>query len=105
MAKVDLTKKTMDLLTKEGYLCAKVEKYNSFCKRMFDLYGFIDVIAIKEGETLAVQSTSRTNIAARVNKITDHENLPMVRKAGWTVHVHGWDKKDNRWRLKVVDLS
>jgi len=70
-----------------------------------DLFGIIDLIAIKGAETLAVQVTSRSNISARVRKITDSEALADVRDAGWTLLVHGWDQYNGKDRLKIVDLS
>jgi len=71
-----------------------------------DLFGFIDLLAIRGDETLAVQVTSGSNMAARERKITEHENLAAVRAAGWRVHVHGWRKSAaGDWTLRVVDLS
>ena len=99
------TARTMVKLRKEGWLPAVVEKRNPVTKTLKDLYGFIDIIAIKDGETLAVQTTSLGNISSRVKKITDHENVAAVRKAGWAIHVHGWAKVKTRWQCKTIDLS
>ena len=66
-----------------------------------DLWGFIDILAIRRGEVLGVQVTSRSNVAARVKKITDSPLLPLVREAGIRVLVHGWDAD----KLKEIDLS
>lgn len=70
-----------------------------------DLFRVVDVVALKDEDTLAVQVTSRGNIAPRVKKLEDSDALPYMRKAGWWVEVHGWDKLNGRWRVKVVDLS
>lgn len=93
------------LLEERGYLVAVVEKWNPHARIRQDLFGFIDLLAIRDGETLAVQSTSYGNVSSRVNKITDHDNLPAVRKAGWGLVVHGWRKVGNRWQAREVDLS
>ena len=45
-------------LKENGYLVSVVEKWNPFVKIRQDLFGFIDVLAIRENETLAVQVTS-----------------------------------------------
>jgi hypothetical protein len=50
---------------------------------------------------LAVQVTSRSNVSARVRKITDSPLLPLVREAGIRVLVQGWDGP----QLREVDLS
>jgi GMP synthase-like glutamine amidotransferase len=99
------TQLSLKRLREEGYLCEVVEKWNQFARIRQDLFGFIDIIAISEGQILGVQSTSYSNISARVAKITDHENLPMVRKAGIRIEVHGWRKVKNRWEVKIVDMS
>jgi hypothetical protein len=100
------TARTLAKLRKEGWLAWVVEKYIPQVRQRSDLFGFIDVLAIRGDETLGVQSTSRTNVSSRVNKITDHENLAAVRAAGWQIHVHGWGKMANgRWECRVVDLS
>lgn len=100
------TQMSKKALEDEGYLVATVERWNAFARVRQDLFGFVDLLAIKDGETLAVQTTSRVNISARAKKIADHENTPMVRRAGWKIHIHGWDKGANgRWRVKIVDVS
>lgn len=71
-----------------------------------DLFGFIDILAIdKDGEVFAIQATSRSNMSARIKKIADSELIDHVRKAGWTVEVWGWHKKDNRWVADIKDVS
>jgi hypothetical protein len=99
------TSRTLKRLRDQGYLAAVVEKTipKTFIKQ--DLYGFIDILAIKGGETLAIQATSYPNVSARVNKISEHDNLGAVREAGWGIEVWGWHKKGNRWQVRVVDVS
>jgi carbonic anhydrase len=99
------TQLSLKKLKADGYVCQITERWNAFAKIRVDLFGFIDVLAIKENETLAVQTTSYSNISARVKKISDHDNVGAVRKAGWKIHVHGWHKVGSRWECKVVDVS
>jgi hypothetical protein len=99
------TQLSLEKLKEEGYTAQVVERWNSFARVRVDLFGFIDIIGLKDGETLAVQATSYTNISARVKKITEHENLAAVRKAGWRLEIWGWRKVNNRWTVKVVDIS
>jgi hypothetical protein len=100
------TARSLKLLRDDGWFPWIVEKYNSFTKQRSDLFGFIDILAIRGTETLGVQSTSGTNVSARVRKITDHEHVARVREAGWLIHVHGWAKNaKGRWVCRVVDLS
>lgn len=100
------TQLTLRHLTVEGYTAAVVEKWNPHARIRQDLFGFIDVLAVRPGETLAVQTTTAANVASRVRKIGDHPNIAVVREAGWSIHVHGWAKRSGRWVLhKEIDVS
>ena len=99
------TQLTLEKLRADGWLCEVTERWNSFARIRQDLYGFVDVLAVREGETLAVQATSYTNVSARIHKISEHDNNGMVRKAGWRVEVWGWHKVNNRWTVRIVDVS
>lgn len=87
-----------------GYMVATVEHYNSFTKRKHDLWGCIDLLAIGNGETVAVQVTSKSNLAARIHKIEEAEAYPEMLRSGWRIVLHGWWKENNRWQLKEVEL-
>lgn len=99
------TQRSLKHLREQGYRVAVVEKWNPHARIRQDLFGFIDLLAIKGPETLAVQSTSRGNVSARVKKITEAEALSDVRKANWRIVVHGWGKLKAGWTLKEVDCS
>lgn len=100
------TQRSLKLLREQGYQVDVTEHWNAFARIRQDLFGFIDLLALRDGETLAVQTTSYSNVSARVKKITDHENLSFVRKAGWGISVHGWHKsKSGKWEVRIVDLS
>jgi hypothetical protein len=100
----NLTARSKDLLTEQGYKVALVEHYNAFTKRKHDLFGCIDLLAIGNNETVAVQVTSKSNLSARKHKIEDAEAYPEMLKSGWRVVLHGWYKEGNRWHLKEVEL-
>jgi len=99
------TQLTLKKWRKAGYTAAVVEKWNPHAKIRQDLFGCIDVIAVGNGETVAIQSTSYSNVSARVKKITDIEALPDMRDAGWRVIVEGWRKPKHRWENREVDIS
>ncbi len=86
-------------------MVAVVEKWNPHARIRQDLFGFIDLVAVKRDETLAVQTTSLSNISQRVAKISESEAAPKVREAGWKIEVHGWRKLKTGWEPKIVDLS
>ena len=100
------TQRSLQKLRADGYLAEVVERWNPHARVRHDLFGFVDVIAVRDSEVLAVQATSRSNVAARVTKIAEHENLAAVRKAGIRIEVHGWAKMANgRHEVRVVDVS
>jgi hypothetical protein len=44
-------------------------------------------------------------MAARIKKISEHENWPAVLRAGWKMEVHGWAKnKAGRWEVKIFEF-
>ncbi len=99
MAKAPTTQLTLKRLRADGYTAEVVEKWIPGANIRKDLFGFVDVLGVKPGETLAVQTTSAKNANDRLKKIHESEHLPIVLAAGWTIEVHGWEKVKNRWTL------
>lgn len=100
------TQRSLAKLRADGYTVAIVERWNPHAKIRQDLFGFIDLLAIREGETLAVQSCSGTDVSKRVAKIADADCVGAVRKAGWRIVVHGWVKRaSGKWECREVDCS
>ena len=99
------SQRTVAHLRKLGYQTANVESFNYFTKRKHDLYGCIDILAIGNNETLAVQVTSKSNMSSRIKKIEESEALPEMLRSGWRVIVHGWWKGTNgRYQLKEFEF-
>jgi hypothetical protein len=103
---VSPTQRSLKLLRDEGWRVAVVEHWNHFAKIRQDLFGIIDLLCVKDGVTMGVQTTSYSNVSARVKKIADSEHIAALREADWVVRVHGWHKKANgRWDVRIVDVS
>lgn len=101
----NLNQLTRKRLEEDGYLVENVEKYNTFSRKKNDLWGFIDFLAIRRDEVLAIQTTSKSNMSARRKKIAEHENVGKVREAGIRIELWGFYKESNRWQVKIEDLS
>lgn len=103
------TQLTLREMRKRGYLCEVVEKTmpKTFIKK--DLFGFIDVVCVGHGHTVAVQVTSASNLADREKKARASEHLPILLEAGWTILCHGWrqagGKKGSRWILNEREIT
>lgn len=96
---------SLDMLRKYGYWCEAVEVNNivlpgSNHPYKKDLLGFADIVALKD-HVLLVQTTSDTNVSARMRKIQGSEAFEACKRAGVRVHVHGWGVGG----LRLVDMT
>lgn len=100
------TELSLDFLRKQGYSVAITEHWNAFAKIRQDLFGIIDLVAIKAGipGVLGIQTTSRTNISARVKKSMQNKDLLTWYKAGNRFLVHGWGKVNGVWKLEEREV-
>jgi hypothetical protein len=60
-----------------------------------DLFGMLDLVALRDTVTMGVQTTSHGNALSRHKKIVDDEHaerLAALHAANWIVVVHGWRK-------------
>ncbi len=100
------TQRTLAHLRAAGYpLVQVVERWNPHARVRQDLFGIVDVLAVSDSEIVAVQTTSGSNVSARLAKLTESAALPILRRAGIRVLVHGWRKVKGRWTLREVDVS
>jgi hypothetical protein len=100
------TQRSLAEMRNRGYTAQVVEKWNPWAKIRQDLFGFIDVLCVGLGETVAVQCTSGSNVSSRIKKIAESQDLPTIRRAGWRILVHGWRKNaKGKWVLREVDVS
>jgi len=100
------TQLTLRALRADGWQAQVVEQWVPGANVRRDLFGIIDVVAVRGTETLGVQATSASNVSARVRKIAESDTIAAVREAGWLVWVHGWGKGSNgRWECRTVDVS
>jgi hypothetical protein len=89
------------VLRQEGFTVAKVETWNAFARVSRDLFGFIDVLAIRADRpgVLGVQATTVSNQAARLTKALSIPELQTWLAAGNGFEVWGWKKarRSQRW--------
>lgn len=96
---VSPTENSLKWLRANGYVAQVTEKWNGHARIRQDLFGFCDVLAVRPGETLAIQTTSAPNVAARITKLLALPELRVCLDAGWSIRVHGWKKINGRWVL------
>lgn len=97
------TARTLKLLRDEGYLCQVVEHWNAFARRRVDLFGVIDVVAMRAGEVglLGVQCTSAANAASRLTKARETPALGVWLSCANRFEVHSWGKRGGRGERKL----
>jgi hypothetical protein len=92
--------RSLAMLRANGWHCEIVERWNSHAKVKQDLWGFVDILAIRRGRLMAVQTTTGANMAARVKKIQASPLLELVSEVA-CVEVHGWRKLKSGWHCRV----
>jgi len=91
---VSPTVRTLKELRSCGYEAEVVEKFLPFGGKRRDLFGCIDIVAVKSGEPpIGIQATSKANISARFKKSTAQPKLKVWLEAGCKFEVWGWGSK------------
>ncbi len=100
------TQRSLRLLRKQGWTVAVTEKWNHHVKCRQDLFGFADLLAFDAESVLLIQTTTSSNMAARIHKIYGNAHALEWVSGGRAIWVHGWRKgKNGRWicRETVID--
>lgn len=108
------TQRTLKLLRAQPGVgpVAITERWNPFANIRQDLFGFVDVLAVIGTHTVAVQTTSGSNVASRVTKIHAEcgSAAQSLLNAGWLIFVIGWRKlkprgtKVPKWTPRIVQI-
>ena len=98
------TQRSLEKLRRDGYVPWVVETY-AFGRR-HDLYGFIDIVAIKPRipGVLGIQCTSTSNVSARIKKIRNLPEYQLWLENGNHIQVWGW-AKDKKTRVYVLTVK
>jgi hypothetical protein len=100
---------SLRMLRRRGYLVDVCERTvphtDPPIKR--DLFGGFDLAALHLAApgTTYVQTTSLSNLPARVAKLRGLPSVALCLKAGNAVQLHGWLKRGRRWAVKIVELK
>ena len=97
---------TLNLLRRQAWLCAVVEKWIPKVKRRKDLFGFADVLAVSTADKafLLIQATSDSNVSSRLKKAQARPELAAWLRAGGLFEVHGWSRCGGRWQGRRVSV-
>ena len=91
------------LLEEQGYLVAIVERWNPWAKVRQDLFGIIDLLAIKYGKTLAVQVTTLGHRSEHETKMLSSPYINRLLDV-WKVELHSWRKLKDGWKVDIKEF-
>jgi hypothetical protein len=96
------TQRSLKKLRSEGWTVAVVEKWNPHARVRQDLFGFADLLAIRGNETIAIQTTVSSGMAARLVKIRQCKAAALwLACSSRKIVVHGWRKGGARGQRKL----
>ena len=105
------TARSLKRIRMDGWTAAVTERWNPYAGIRQDLFGFIDVLAIREGAVgcLAIQATTGDNATKRMAKAAGVEHLKTWLAAGNRFEVWAWRKmkvkrggKAVRWSCRII---
>ena len=111
------TQRSLKWLRDRGGTAQVVEKWNPYAKVRQDLFGIIDIVCVGlkpqdggKSSILGVQTTTGSNMDARIKKALQNESLCVWLDSGGGFEVHGWRKAGSRgepkkWALRRVVLG
>ena len=106
--KTSPTSRTLAECRRRGWQSvAVVEHWNAFANIRQDLFGFIDLLAIRQdGSLLGIQACSAASVAARRTKILASEHYVRWASApDRDVEIWAWSKKGARGKRKKWTLT
>ena len=103
------TERTLIWLRKLGYTCDVVERRVARSLVTKDLFGCLDLVAIRDGDkgVLGVQTTTAPHLAERVAKVKAEPRAALWVACGNRIIVVGWKQETSGrklWTPKLVEL-
>lgn len=106
------TQRSLKYLRDKGYAAEVVERFNIYSKTRHDLFNMWDIVALGTGEVgiTGIQTTSGSNVSARIKKLQANPLFTRWVDAGNGAYVHGWRKvgprgKRKTWQLREILLT
>lgn len=89
------TELTLRHLRSRGWRCQVVERFQFHSQRRVDLFGIIDIIAIRDGRIAGVQSTGWAGRRPHLLKLTEtnQSDLKECLDSGMEVYLISWKKQ------------
>lgn len=106
------TTRSLVYIRNQGYIASITERWNPFAHIRQDLFNFIDIIGfnIERKEFVGIQTTSQSNVSARIEKVKGISDALHWLQAGGKIYVHGWALKGKAgtrktWKVTVREIT
>ena len=111
------TARSLEYARKRGWAASVCERYCSYTRRRFDLFGVFDLVVLDDlWGCIGVQTTSGPNVSARIHKMESSSDCSRWLASGLRAEVWGWRKvaayrkdgaraKVDRWDIRIVRLE
>ncbi len=101
------TARTLAECRKRGWSVGVVERWIPQARIRQDLFGFIDLVAMDGKCIYGIQSTSGSNLSARLKKIGAEPRALAFVESGGRILVQGWRKlkKTGRWEVREIEVT
>ena len=95
------TERSLARLRLSAFKAQVVERWNPHARVRVDLFGIIDIVAIRPGTVLGVQACSGGDVSKRVTKALGEPLLRLWLMAGGQFEVWGWAKRGPKGKRKL----
>lgn len=103
---------SMEALRDDGYLVGKTEHWNPWVPPngiMQDLFGFIDLVAIRPGEKITGVQVTKEHVPEHIEKIQANKAAKVWLESNGRIVVHHWrelgPKGNKKWTLEVIEVT
>ncbi len=104
------TQRSLALIKQSGWTAQIVEHWNAYAKVRVDLFDCIDIVVLTGYSILGIQTTSDSNLSARVKKALESPKIKLWLESGGCFECWGWGKKGPKgkrklWTLRSISFS
>lgn len=99
------TQRALAVLKRRHWCCQVVERWQPQAMKRIDLFGIIDLLAMKDGLLLAIQVTSTSGMSSRLDKALSEPRLDQWLLTGSLFEVWGFSKKGAKDKRKLWMLD
>jgi len=95
----EIRKRAIKILTDKNWICWYPSKARY---KQNDIFGIIDLLAVKKKKIKKIQLTTLSNISAKRKKIT---NFLKKNRVEMTVEIWAWSKKQKKFKKERINGS